>query len=57
MSIVIYMCVCVCVCLRVYTHKYKDQKVPVLLQVLHPADWSQHSVDLSQCAEDMNLTT
>ena len=59
MSIVIYIYIyiCVCVCVYLYTHTYKDQKVSVLLQVSHPADWSQHSLDLSQCAEDMDLTT
>ena len=33
-----------------------DQKVSVLLPVSLPADWSQRTVDLSQCAEDMSLT-
>ena len=47
------MCVCVCVC----AHTYKDQKVSVLFQFSHLADWSQHSVHLSQCAEYMDLTT
>ena len=33
-----------------------DQKVYVLLPVSLPADWSQRTVDLSQCAGDMSLT-
>jgi len=53
MSIVIYIYVCVCVC----AHTYRDQTVSVLLQVSHPVEWSQHSVHLSQCAEDVILTT
>ena len=49
--------VCVLQLYQVQLPLSKDQKVPVLLQVSLPADLALHNVDLTQCEEDMDLTT